>query len=245
MRIIYGINPIIEILSGKNSGDLKKIIIAKGRGGQDIQKILDLAKYTGGMVEFKAREEIDALAGGKSQGIVGFCKPFQYADLQDVITNKDNRARFGLILILDSITDPQNLGSLIRTAYFFGANGVIIPENRAASVNPTVLKASSGAANHLPVAMVTNLARAIDELKEAGYWIYGTDAHAEKSISDTDFNTDTGIVMGSEGSGLRPLVRKKCDLMVSIPGTGNIDSLNVSVSAGILIYGINEKRKKS
>ena len=243
MAFIYGINPVKELLAGKDA-DVSKIVIAKGRSGEDIQGIIQLAKQHGIAVEFKAREELDALSGRKSQGVIAFCKPFKYASLEDVIANRHPRFKNGLILILDSVTDPQNLGSLIRSAYFFGANGVIIPENRSASVTSLVMKTSAGTAHHLPISMVTNLASVLDELKKQGYWIYGADAHGGEASSHVDFNCDAGLVMGSEGSGLRPLVRKKCDFMISIPGSGDADSLNVSVSAGILLHQIYEFRAK-
>ena len=244
MRTIYGINPVLELLAVQ-SGEIQKILVAKGRGGQDLQKIVELSKKNHVTLEFRPREAVDALVGGKSQGVVALCKAFQYADLADVIANRHPGYSNSLILILDSVTDPQNLGSMIRTAYFFGANGVIIPENRAASVTATVVKASTGAVHHLPIAMVTNLATTLDVLKKAGYWIYGTDAHAGSPLELVDFNCDVGLVMGSEGAGLRALVGKKCDLMVSIPGAGDSDSLNVSVSAGILMNRIFTMRKKT
>lgn len=243
MSIVYGINPVMELIKSV-SPDIDRIVVARGRGGREIQDIIDAAKRKGIPVEFKSREELDAQAGKKTQGVIGYCRQFKYADLRDVIANRRPCYKDGLILILDSITDPQNLGSLIRTAYFFGANGVVIPENRAASVTAAVMKASAGAAHHLPVAMVKNLARALDELKEAGYWIYGTDAHGGEAVEQADFSGHVGLVMGSEGSGLRSLIHKKCDLMVSIPGSGEIDSLNVSVSAGIVLNRIHERRLK-
>ncbi len=244
MRIVYGINPVRELLIEKNP-DVFKIVVAKGRGGEDIREIVRLATQHGIALEYKTREELDALAGRKSQGVIGFCKPFRYATVEDVIANRHPRFRNGLILILDSVTDPQNLGSLIRTAYFFGANGVIIPENRSASVTSLVVKTSAGAVQHLPVARVTNLARVLDQLKEAGYWIYGTDAHGSGVLSQAGFDCNVGLIMGSEGSGIRPLVRKKCDLLITIPGSGDADSLNVSVSAGIVLYRIHEMRPKT
>ncbi len=244
MRIVYGINPVRELLIEKNP-DVSRIAVARGRGGAEIQEIIRLAKQHGIAVEYKTREELDALAGRKSQGVIGFCRAFRYASVEDVIANTNPRFRNNLILILDSITDPQNLGSLIRTAYFFGANGVIIPENRSAAVTSLVVKTSAGAVQHLPIARVTNVARALDDLKEAGYWIYGTEVRGGQPLSQADFDCHAGLVMGSEGAGIRPLVRKKCDLLVTIPGSGEADSLNVSVAAGIVLYRIHEMRTKA
>ncbi len=143
-----------------------------------------------------------------------------------------------LILILDGITDPQNLGSLIRTALCFGVAGLVIPENRAASVTPSVIKASAGAALHLPIIKVVNISRTIDQLKEVGFWIYGADADCGEGIRSPDYSNHAGLVLGSEGKGIRPLVRKKCDVLISIPMTGSIDSLNVSVAGGIILYEV-------
>lgn len=244
MRIVYGINPILEILSG-DAQELEKIVLAKGRGGQEAQKIVDLARKKGIRVEFSPREELDHLAGRKSQGVVGYCRQFRYSGLDEVLANRRPGLKNSLILLLDSVTDPQNLGSLIRTAFYFGANGVVIPEDRSATVTSAAVKASAGAAGRLPVARVVNLARTLDELKEAGYWIYGTDSHSEHRLEEVDFSGHVGLVMGSEGSGIRPLVRKKCDLTLSIPGTGEFDSLNVSVAAGIILHRVSLTRAGS
>jgi 23S rRNA (guanosine2251-2'-O)-methyltransferase len=158
--------------------------------------------------------------------------------VDDIITNRHPDFKYNLILILDGITDPQNLGTLIRTAHCCGANGVIIPENRSASVTGTVIKASAGAANHTPIARVVNLSNAIDYLKEQGFWIYGTDPATGKDFGSFDYDGHIGLVMGSEGTGMRPLIRKKCDFRLLIPTKGKIDSLNVSVAAGIILYEI-------
>ncbi|MEA2014878.1 MAG: 23S rRNA (guanosine(2251)-2'-O)-methyltransferase RlmB, partial [Thermodesulfobacteriota bacterium] len=145
-------------------------------------------------------------------------------------------------LILDGITDPQNLGSLIRTALCFGVDGLVIPENRAASVTPAVIKASAGAALHLPIAMVVNISRTIDKLKKEGFWIYGADASSGENLHNLDYSNHAGLVMGSEGKGIRSLVRKKCDFLISIPITDPIDSLNVSIAGGIILYEMNLNR---
>ena len=185
------------------------------------------------------------MPGRKSQGVVGYCRQFRYAGLEEVLANRRPGFKNSLVLLLDSVMDPQNLGSLIRTAFYFGANGVVIPEDRSATITSAAMKASAGAAGRLPVARVVNLARTLDELKEAGYWIYGTDSHSENKLEDVDFDGNVGLVMGSEGSGIRPLVRKKCDLTLSIPGAGEFDSLNVSVAAGIILHRISLTRAVS
>jgi 23S rRNA (guanosine2251-2'-O)-methyltransferase len=238
VQVIFGINPLLEDLRSQ-TGRVSKIVVAQGRGGEAVEKILSLAKQKGIHIEFRERSFLDRKAGqGSHQGIIGFCDPFAYATVADIITNRHPDFKYNLILILDGITDPQNLGTLIRTAHCCGANGVIIPENRSASVTGTVIKASAGAANHTPIARVVNLSNAIDYLKEQGFWIYGTDPAAGKDFGSFEYDGHIGLVMGSEGTGMRPLIRRKCDFRLSIPTKGKIDSLNVSVAAGIILYEI-------
>jgi 23S rRNA (guanosine2251-2'-O)-methyltransferase len=236
MQVIFGINPLLEDLRSQ-AGRVSKIIVAEGRGGEAFQKVLNLAKQKGIHIEFKERSYLDRKAGQVShQGVVGICEPFVYASVDDVIANRHPDFKYNLILILDGITDPQNLGTLIRTAHCCGANGVIIPENRAASLTGTVVKASAGAANHTSIARVVNLSNTIDYLKEQRFWIYGTDPASGKDFGSFDYDGHIGLVLGSEGTGMRPLIRKKCDFLLAIPTMGKIDSLNVSVAAGIILY---------
>jgi 23S rRNA (guanosine2251-2'-O)-methyltransferase len=238
VQVIFGINPLLEDLKSR-AGRVSKIIVAQGRGGETVENILSLAKQKGIHIEFRERSYLDRKAGqGSHQGIVGFCEPFAYASVDDIIANRHPDFKYNLILILDGIMDPQNLGTLIRTAHCCGANGVIIPENRSASVTGTVIKVSAGAANHTPIARVVNLSNAIDYLKEQGFWIYGTDPATGKDFGSFDYDGQIGLVMGSEGTGMRPLIRKKCDFRLTIPTKGKIDSLNVSVAAGIILYEI-------
>jgi 23S rRNA (guanosine2251-2'-O)-methyltransferase len=240
MDYIYGLNPIIEAL-GSESGRLKKIIVADGRKGDALHNIIVKAKQKGIPVEVTDRDYLDRIAGRKShQGVLALCESFSYADVDDLIaTDADKKG--DLILILDSISDPQNLGSLIRTANCCGAKGVIIPEDRAASVTATVIKASAGAVRHTPVAKVVNLLRTIEYLKEKGFWIYGTDADGGQDIHFMNYDRRIGLVMGSEGKGMRPSIRKQCDFLLSIPMNGKINSFNVSVAAGIIMYEIGRK----
>jgi 23S rRNA (guanosine2251-2'-O)-methyltransferase len=238
VQLIFGINPLLEALKSQNGG-IKKIVIAQGRGGEAVQKILNLATQRGIPIEFRERGYLDRQAPQKvHQGVLGLCETFDYSSVDDIIANRRDDFKKNLILILDSITDPQNLGSLIRTAHCCGANGVIIPENRSASVTASVMKASAGAAHHIPVAVVVNLSDTLLYLKEKGFWIYGTDPVSGKYVSTLDYEGHIGLVMGSEGKGMRPLIKKKCDFLLSIPIMGKIDSLNVSVAAGIILYEI-------
>lgn len=241
MEVIYGVNPLKEALISGGEG-LTRIVIARGRSGAAVSEIRTLAAQQGIPVELRERPFLDNLTGHAShQGVLGICKAYQYQDLDAVIANRHPSCPYDLVLILDGILDPHNLGALIRTACCFGANGVLLPEHHAASVTGTVIKTSAGAARHLPVARVANLARALDELKARGFWIFGADARADQSVSDPDYEGAVGLVMGGEGKGIRPLIRKKCDFLISIPMLGKIDSLNVSVSAGIIMHEIRRK----
>ena len=245
MQIIYGINPVKEALSCGNS-NVEKIVIASGRKKERLSEILALVAREGISLEFKDRAYIDRLAGNTfHQGIVGLCRTFTYASVDEVVAHRHVSFEKDLILILDGITDPQNLGSLIRTAHCCGANGVIIPEKRAVSVTGTVMKASAGAVQHIPVAMVVNISRTIEYLKKKGFWIYGADVVCGREICKHDFSGHIGLVMGSEGKGISPLIKRGCDFLVSIPLMGKVDSLNVSVAAGVIMYEILRKRGKA
>lgn len=245
MAIIYGINPVSEALESE-AGGIRKIIVAKGRGGEHLGRLLKLAERKKIEVEFRDRQHLDRLTGkAVHQGVLCIVPEFSYADVDDIIDHRLAPFRDSLILVLDSVTDPQNLGTLIRSAHCFGVNGVILPENRAASVNPVAVKASAGATQHTFVARVVNIARTIDMLKERGFWIYGAEAEAGEDIRGVNYKGHIALVMGSEGKGLRPLVRKKCDFLISIPMSGRINSLNVSVAAGVILFDIFAKRMAS
>jgi 23S rRNA (guanosine2251-2'-O)-methyltransferase len=242
MEVVYGINPI-KILLAQEASPLKKIIIADGRGGSSAKEIMDAARQKKIPVERRERQYLDELTGGTDhQGMVGFRDSFVYAELDDLLKNRNPHLSQDLILILDSILDPQNLGSIIRSAHCLGANGVVIPTDRAASVTPAVIKVSAGSAEQLPIARVTNLSQTIDYLKDKGFWIYGADAQEGKSIREQNFSGPVVLVLGSEAKGIRPLVKKKCDFLVTIPMAGNFDSFNVAVAAGIIQYEIFLKR---
>jgi 23S rRNA (guanosine2251-2'-O)-methyltransferase len=238
MTIVYGINPVTEALR-RNSEDIKTVIIAIGREGAPLHKLLTLATEKGVSVQYWKREDLDRLAGSiHHQGVVAQCRGIRYASVEEIVAHRPQGATGDLVVLLDGITDPQNLGALIRTGHCFGVNGFVIPENRSASLSASVLKASAGAMLYTPVAMVVNLARTIDYLKDQGFWIYGADAGGSSDLNVFDRTRRVALVMGSEGKGIRPLVSKKCDFLVSIPMKGQIDSLNVSVAAGIIMHAI-------
>ena len=241
MQLIYGIHPVMEAMR-HDGGAIKELVVAVGRGGTPIRNILTLASQKAIPAVFKDRPYLDNMAGCKShQGIVALCEDFTYAEVDDVIDNwpKSNNS---LVLVLDGVTDPQNLGALIRTAHCLGVNGIIIPENRAAAVTAAVIKASAGAANRTPVARVVNLSRTIEYLQGKGFWIYGADAAGSADIEKFDDDGPVALVMGGEGKGLSPLIRKKCDFLICIPMLGAVGSLNVSVAAGIILYEMLKKR---
>jgi 23S rRNA (guanosine2251-2'-O)-methyltransferase len=236
MQVIYGVHPVAEAL--KDGGRIEKVFLTREGGRGSAREIVEIASRREIPVVFTDREYLNTTAGTRHhQGVICICEEYRYAGIDEILGGCASQ-KTALILILDGITDPQNLGSLIRTALCFGAAGVVIPENRAASVTPSVIKASAGAALHLPIARVVNISRTIEQLKEGGFWIYGADAGSGEGLHSPDYSNYVGLVLGSEGKGIRPLVRKKCDVLISIPMTGTIDSLNVSVAGGIILYEI-------
>jgi 23S rRNA (guanosine2251-2'-O)-methyltransferase len=237
-RILYGINPLLEYLQADPRGILR-LVIASGRRGASVEKVLSLASRAGTPVVFEDRAVLDRLAGPVvHQGVVGFCRPFRYASLDDAMSNRSSELEGSVILLVYGVTDPQNLGALIRSACCLGAEGVVIPAHRAAGVTPAVIKASAGAAHHIPVVAVANLVQTMEELKRRQYWIYGAHAGAGKDLEAISFEGNVALVVGSEGKGLRPLVRRQCDVLCSVPMVGKIDSLNVSVATGIMLYAV-------
>lgn len=244
MEVIYGINPI-KVLLRQQETVLEKIVVASGRGGSSIKEIIDLARQNKISIEFQQRKYLDELAGSPDhQGIIGLRRAFVYADLDIIITKRSKSYNFDLILVLDSIMDPQNLGSIIRTAYCLGANGIVIPEDRAAQITAAVIKASAGSAEQLPIARVINLAQTLNYLKDKGFWVFGAEAHGGSNLKEMDFNCPVVLVLGGESKGIRPLVKKKCDFLLTIPMAGSFDSLNVATAAGIIQYEILSQRSQ-
>jgi len=236
MDKLTGIHAVKEALEAQRPID--RISIAKGRQDTRIEEIVQLARKQSIPVRFEERNQLDRLANSRDhQGVVALTAARAAATLDDILTNANPaRGQIGLIILLDGIEDPHNLGAIVRTALAAGAYGVVIPERRAAGLTDTVARASAGALAHLPVVRVTNLARAMEELKEAGYWLVGLDEHADKTYTEVDYRSPVGIVLGSEGQGLHELTRKRCDFVVSLPTTGPIKSLNVSVAAGVVLF---------
>lgn len=245
MEVIYGINSIRALLQ-RREGGLRKIIIASGRGGSSVKEIIEIAGQAVIPVEFSHRKYLDELAGTSDhQGVIGLCKPFVYADLDELIKNRNQSFNFDLILVLDNIMDPHNLGSIIRTAHCLGANGVVIPEDRAAPVTAVVNKASAGSVAQIPVARVVNISQTLDYLKDKGFWVFGAKVRGGSNLHEMDFNCPVALVLGGEAKGIRPLVKKKCDFLLTIPMPGSFDSLNVAVASGIIQYEIFCQRSKT
>ena len=231
-----GIHAVREALEAGSTFD--RILIAKGRQDSRVEQIVQLARERGVSVRFEDRGQLDRVANTRDhQGVVAIAAARAATRLEDILARANqSRGRVGLVVLLDGVEDPHNLGAVIRTALAAGAHGVIIPERRAAGLTDAVARASAGALAHLPVAKVTNLARAMEELKEAGYWLVGLDEEGQKNYTEVDYSSPTGIVMGSEGKGLHELTRKRCDFVVSLPTTGPVKSLNVSVATGVVLF---------
>ncbi len=245
MDKLTGIHAVKEALEAQRPID--RIAIAKGRQDTRIEEIVQLARKQGVPVRFEERGQLDRLANSKDhQGVVAVAAARAAATLEDVLASANSGSgQKGLIVLLDGVEDPHNLGAIVRTALAAGAHGVLIPERRAAGLTDTVARSSAGALAHLPVAKVTNLARAMEELKEAGYWLVGLDEAADKSYTEVDYTSPVGIVLGSEGQGLHELTRKRCDFVVSLPTTGPVKSLNVSVAAGVVLFEALRQRASS
>jgi 23S rRNA (guanosine2251-2'-O)-methyltransferase len=238
-----GIHAVREALEA--GGAFDRIVIAKGRQDSRIEAIVQLARTRGIAVRFEDRGQLDRLANTRDhQGVVAIAAARAATTLEDILDHANrSKVQQGLIVLLDGVEDPHNLGAIIRTALAAGAHGVIIPERRAAGLTDTVARASAGALAHLPIAKVTNLVRAMEELKEAGYWLVGLDEEGDKSYTEVNYTTPTGIVMGGEGGGLHELTRKRCDFVVSLPTTGPVKSLNVSVATGVVLFEAIRQRR--
>ncbi len=239
-----GIHTVREALEAGSTFD--RILIAKGRQDSRVEEIVQLARERGVTVRFEDRGQLDRVANTRDhQGVVAIAAARAATTLEDILDRANqSKSQAGLIVLLDGVEDPHNLGAVIRTALAAGAHGVVIPERRAAGLTDTVARASAGALAHLPVAKVTNLARSMEELKEAGYWLVGLDEEGQKSYTEVDYTSPTGIVMGSEGKGLHELTRKRCDFVVSLPTTGPVKSLNVSVATGVVLFEAIRQRHR-
>ena len=241
MNIIAGRKPVIEAL---NAGTpVEKIYILRGTHGEPIDTIKRLARQKNILCSEADKHVIEKFSRDtNSQGVVAIVGTKEYIDVDEILSIATTKNEKAFILLFDEIEDPHNLGALIRTAVCLGAHGGIIPKHYAAPVNETVAKTSAGASAHFPIAKVTNIAATIEELKEKGIWIVGTDADAQRSFTDVDYSMPVALVIGNEGKGIRRLVKEKCDFLVKIPMTGSFDSLNASVAGALIMYEVFRKR---
>jgi 23S rRNA (guanosine2251-2'-O)-methyltransferase len=240
MPYIYGINAVTEALKARGRA-FEWVGMAKERHDIRLQRLMEDCRKLGIPVRFLQRTELDRMVRDAAhQGIVAVTSAKQYNDLDDILEAK--RGEYSLVVVLDGVEDPHNLGAILRTSDAAGADGVIIPERRAAGITGTVTKASAGASEHLPIAKVTNIARTVEELKDRNIWTVGLDERGSQTYDALDYKMDCALVLGAEGKGLHDLVKKKCDFLVSIPMLGKVPSLNVSVAAGVVLYEIVRQR---
>ena len=241
LRIIEGRNPVIEAL--RSDAEIDTILINKDAAQGSLNKIFELAKAKNILIKNVDKALLDRLSENKRhQGVIAEAMEYEYKDIDDIFEYAKEKNEKPFIVILDEVTDVHNLGSIIRSAECLGAHGVIIPKRRAARINGVAAKSSAGAIEYLPVCRVTNISDTLDLLKKKGLWIYGADMEGERYIYEEKFDVPVGLVIGSEGSGIGRLVKEKCDILVKIPMKGNINSLNASNAASIIIYEIMKQR---
>lgn len=238
--IVEGINVVRELL--KADIKIEKIIV-ENTDNNDVVRLTDLAKAKGICVENVDKQKLERIAKQKTQGIIAFVPNYKYCEVEDILLNAERKGEKPFIVILDGITDPHNLGAIIRTCECAGVHGIIIPENRACEVNNTVYKTSAGAIVHMPVAMVTNLTRTINDLKKQNIWVYAMEA-GNKKVYKADFTYPTAIVIGSEGKGVSRLVLENVDEVLSLDMFGKVNSLNASNAAAIAVYEVVRQRSR-
>lgn len=239
---IYGQNPVIEALEAGR--EIDKICLLDGMKHSRLSKITAIAKERKIPYRFVNRKKLDELSNGNNhQGVVAYAAAHKYSTVEDILKRAEDMGEPPFILIADGLSDPHNLGSIIRTANAAKMHGIIIPKNRSASLSDVVAKVSAGAIEYIPVAKVSNIAQTIEKLKKNGVWVAGTDLSASDYHYDADLRGSLAIVIGSEGEGISRLVKEKCDFLVKIPMLGEIESLNASVAAGVLIYEAVRQRR--
>jgi 23S rRNA (guanosine2251-2'-O)-methyltransferase len=233
-NILAGIHPVREALRAGRHVD--RVLIARGSGGPRLQEIIELCRERGIPIRFEPREALDrASNNAQHQGIVAFGAVHGYATLDELGADAQ------MVVVLDGVEDPHNLGAIIRTAHAAGADAVLFPERRAAGLTETVAKAAAGALEHVPLIRIGNVSQALENLKARRFWIYGLDERAEQTYSDTDYARPTAFVLGGEGHGLHQNVRNRSDFLIRIPMAGAISSLNVSVAAGVVLFDWRKK----
>ncbi len=240
-EIIEGRNVVLEAL--KSGRPVDKIFVEDGCQDGPILTIKREAKKRDAIIKYVSKERLDQLSETKKhQGVIAYIAAYEYSEVEDIMALAKERCEDPFIILLDNIEDPHNLGAIIRTAHQAGAHGVIIPKNRAVGLTSTVARTSAGALNYIPVARVTNLSQTIDKLKKEGLWFVSADMDGDVMYK-TNLTGPVGLVIGSEGEGVSRLVKEHCDINARIPMKGQIDSLNASVAAGVLMYEIVRQRE--
>ncbi|HSN67013.1 MAG TPA: 23S rRNA (guanosine(2251)-2'-O)-methyltransferase RlmB [Fusibacter sp.] len=238
--IIYGKNPIIEALEAGH--EINKMLLLEGSRDRNLQKIIETARSKKILLQFVDRKMMDKIAEGENhQGVIAYISPYEYYEVDALLQIARDKGEPPFLIICDEITDPHNLGSIIRTANAVGAHGVIIPKRRSAAINQTVVKTSCGAVEYVPVARVTNITQTIKTLQKEGVWIVGTDMGAPV-YHEANLTGSIAIVVGNEGDGISRLVKESCDFMISLPMMGAVSSLNASVACGVVMYEIVRQR---
>lgn len=241
-EMIAGKNPVLEAL--RATRDINKIWVAEGVKKAGIAELLELAKERGIVVQFVPKQKVDGLTSENHQGVVASVAAYNYAELNDIFAIAEERGEDPFILILDELEDPHNLGSIMRTADAVGAHGIIIPKRRSVALTAVVAKASTGAIEYIPTVRVGNLSQIVDELKERGVWIAGTDAKGSEDYRRMDATLPLAVIIGSEGKGMSRVLKEKCDFLYNLPMVGHVTSLNASVAASLLMYEVYRKRHK-
>ncbi len=244
-KVIWGINPVLEALKSRPHS-LEEILIAKGQIKGKLHRIVELAQKNN--VPFKLQSRFNPAKvpkGATTQGVVAYLRTFDYVELPELLKRALHKGDLPLVVVADGITDPQNLGALIRSAEAAGAHGLIIPKHRSADVTGTVIKASSGAVFHLAICRVNNIVQALEFLKKEGLWVIGLAGESPNLLYEVDLKVPLALVVGSEGKGIRPLVRKTCDLLLAIPMPGRMESLNASVAGSVALFEVLRQRRYS
>jgi 23S rRNA (guanosine2251-2'-O)-methyltransferase len=244
LRTVYGVNPVRELLRAGSSG-ISELWLAEGQvRGKRLLELHQLARAAGARVREAPRAKLDRVAGTQAhQGVVATVADYRYCELEEILGAARHRNEPALVLILDGIEDPHNLGAIIRSGHALGAHGVVIPRDRAVGVTPAVAKVSAGAVEHCPVARVTNIAQTIERLKEEGIWSIAAVQGADRSLADIDLRGPIALIIGGEGEGVRPLVRRTSDYVASIPMAGRVGSLNASAAAAVALYEVLRQRR--
>lgn len=237
--ILTGRNPIREAL--KNGHDLEKMLVQKGELSGSAREIVQKAKEKKILIQVVEKSRLDAVAPNH-QGLIAFASAYQYSTVEEMLQYAAEKGQKPFLMILDGITDPHNLGAIIRTAECAGVHGIIIPQHHSAGLSPAAVKASAGAVEYVKVARVSNLSRTIESLQKEGIWFYAVTMNG-KDYRDISFDGGVGLVIGSEENGISRIVLEKCDFTVSLPMTGRIESLNASVAAGIMMYRVYDSRR--